>query len=335
MDVTIHQVAELAEVSVSTASRILNGGTKGLRRDAVLRAERVIRAADQLGYRPNQTARGLVMKRSFNIGFIGTELGNPVRTELIETLRGMAGEKGFSLLTGGIKYGNSLESVFENIAERRIDGLILGNVSALPQSLADTLFKRNIPVVSFGGAPEKRWDCVVLDYAEMTRKLVEHLIVTHGLKKIVHAGEPQSYPRSEGYRRQMTNSGLGQYIGSWFSHEFSLEAGRKLAVRMIGAGPLPEAVVCHNDLLAIGIMAGLRGKGIRVPEDVVVTGLDNIEMAQYTNPSLTTSGVNPTVLAQKLFEMLIERMEGTYTGKPRAVHSREKLFIRESCGCLL
>lgn len=334
MEVTIHQVAELADVSVSTASRILNGGTKGLRKDAVLRAKKVIQAAEKLGYRPNQSARGLVMKRSFNIGFIGSELGNPVRTELVETLRELAYKKGFNLLVSGMRYGAALESVFDNIIERRIDGLIMGNMPVLPQVLANGLLKRNIPVVSFGGAPEKRWDCVVLNYAEMVKQLVEHLIVAHKIKNIIYAGTLAPYSRQEGYKQQMTDSGLLEYIGNWHVREFSLESGRKEAVKMIEAGLLPEAVVCHNDLLAIGIMAGLRDKGLRVPEDIVVIGLDNIEMSQYTNPTLTTAGVNPTTLARNLFEMLIERMERNYTGCSRVIYSQEELFIRESCGCI-
>ncbi len=333
MEITIHNVAERAGVSVSTASRILNGGTKGMRRDAAERARKVLKAAEELGYQPNTTARGLVLKRSFTLGFLATELSNPVRAQLVEKLREAALEKGYHLLVSGVQYGEELTKALTNLTSRQIDGLILGNIQNQKiKKYTDSMLK-NLPVISFGQDTDEPWDTVVIDYPGMITKLTTHLITDHGYQYIAFAGINTESLRRNGYIQAMKQANLENKIEYWPAGPFSLEGGRFLAQKMIESGSRPQAVVCHNDLLAIGIMDGLRKTGIRVPEDIAVVGLDNIDMADYTNPALTSVGVDSSELADKLFELLLERIENKFTGSPRKEHCNEKIFIRESCGC--
>ena len=125
---TIVDVAAKAGVSVSTASRILNGGTKGLRRDAVGRAEAVLAAAKELCYQPNRTARGLVLKRSFTIGVVVTEIHNPVRTRLIDALRSIAFQRGFGVMVSGVNWGEDPGRQLSNLLHHQVDGLILSHL---------------------------------------------------------------------------------------------------------------------------------------------------------------------------------------------------------------
>ena len=329
MEITIHQVANLANVSVSTASRILNGGTKGLRADAALRAERVMAAARQLGYQPNRAARGLVMKRSFCIGFIGTEMENPVRSRLVESLRLAAWAKNYQLLATSVRFGEDIEQVLSHLLSQRIDGLILGNISTFPPAMLDGLKNTEMPVVSFGGRQEVAWDNVVMDYTQMGEEITRHLVEDHHFKKIVYAGFGRNYPRRDGYMTVMHEAGLKpQFLEA---DGCTLETGRVLAKSLLSDG-LPEAVVCHNDLLAIGFIAGLRSQNIRVPEDVAVVGFDNIDMADFYHPRLTTIG-NRLELGPVLFELLWRRLENSGPVLPESIVCPHQLYIRESCGC--
>lgn len=334
MEITIHEVAQKANVSVSTASRILNGGTKGLRRDAAERARQVLDAAQALGYRPNTAARSLVMKRSFNIGFVGTELNNPVRGRLLEPLRAAALAKGFQLLVSGVKHSGEVGQGLENMLNQRIEGLVLGNIQEAALPFLEKVVQGKLPVVGFGQERGMPWDSVVIDYNGMTAKLTSHLINHHGLRRVAFVGPACRPSRLQGYEEAMINAGLRDRIDVWDTRQWSLEAGRQLVCDFIDSGrTLPQALVCNNDLCALGIMAGLRSRGVRVPGDIAVTGLDNIEFAAYSNPSLTTAGVDSDELAFKLFEMLLQRIEKEHQLPPRYIHCHEPAFLRESCGC--
>jgi LacI family transcriptional regulator len=266
MSATIHDVAKKAGVSVSTASRVLNGGTKGLRRDAAARAELVLKTAKELAYSPNSAARGLVLKRSFSIGLIGGELNNPVRSRLIETLRERALEKGFSLLVAGVDFKDDSQDAIENLLSRRVDSLILANLMKYPEKRLAKLFAEGFPIISFGQAANLPWDNVRIDYAAMTYELVRHLVETHGLKRMAFAGLAENHPRFESFAKALADAGLPKRAGVfWKARGADLEAGRLLALETLRKEAAPEAVVCHNDILALGVMAGLREAGLSCP----------------------------------------------------------------------
>jgi LacI family transcriptional regulator len=270
------------------------------------------------------------MKRTWTIGLIATEIDNPVRSRLIEALRLQAQARGFQLLVGGIGSRQDM-TILKNMPAQRLEGLILGNVG---HEFVEQLKKEDLPVVSFGQETGLAWDNISIDYGGMIEKLTRHLIDRHGLRRIVFAGLPTNYSRRLNYEKAMTDSGLAPEKELWTMPEWSLAAGRRLAEKQIAAGSRPEGIVCHNDLLAIGVIAGLRNCGLRVPEDVAVVGMDNIEMADYCNPTLTTAGVQSCKLAEDLFALLYERIEGKEPPPaPREIVYPGEVFFRESCGC--
>lgn len=333
MEVTILKVAERAKVSVSTASRVLNGGTKGMRKDAARRASMVLKAAKELGYSPNPAARSLVTRRSSTIGLITTELNNPVRSKFIEELRVTALESGFKLLVSGMRGNDDILPILNSTVAQRVDGLILGNIPPGAVVRINELCKKGLPVVSFGQAANVGWDHFNIDYRNMVEKLTRHMITVHGARKNVFIGLDVACARIEGYKSAMKEAGLQDNIELWMTSEYDLAAGQKIVNKYIHGDNLPEAIICHNDLLAIGVIAGLRKKGLRVPGNIAVVGLDNIDMAEYVNPTLTTAGVDPTDLAMQVFKMLYERIGSEYAGEPGKILCENKLFFRESCGC--
>lgn len=333
MAATIVDVAARAGVSVSTASRVLNGGTKGVRRDAAGRAEAVLAAAQELHYQPNRTARSLVLKRSFTIGVVVTEIHNPVRTLLIDALRALAFRRGFGVLVAGVNWGEDPGGQLQNLLKHQVDGLILTHLSQYSEEWLQQLRACAIPVVGFGIAGVTGFDNIAINYQQAVYELTIHLLEVHSLKRILFAGGLSDSLRYEGYCRAMREHGLAEFP-HWRTGKVTLESGYAAGRALPGAfAALPEAVVCHNDIFAMGVVAGLREAGLAVPEDIRVTGIDNIEFAAYSNPRLTTAGVEEKMLAEELCERLFRQIDGESAKDARETEMPIRFFFRESCGC--
>ena len=332
---TLKDIAKLTGVSVNTVSRALKDmpdiGTKT--------KERVMRTAKELGYTPNVMARGLVLKRSFTIGVIVTELNNPSRSMLIHKLRQLASTKGFHLLVSGYDSDSDVGERIREMTSRGVDGLILGNIDGI---LAEKPFwpdlemaaKSGIPSVSFFNSLTTKIDNVSFDYSALSEVLTRHLIEKHKLKKILYTGESLECLRATGYQKAMKSAGLQKNVGFIPLDYWSLPGNRKGIIEFVKKQGPPEGIVCHNDLSAIGVISGLRELGLRVPEDVAVVGIDNIELADFINPKLTTAGVSQAKVAEELFRMLEDRISGRHSGGMRQVKLNYEVFLRESCGCL-
>lgn len=329
---TIVDVAAKAGVSVSTASRILNGGTKGLRRDAVGRAEAVLAAAKELCYQPNRTARGLVLKRSFTIGVVVTEIHNPVRTRLIDALRSIAFQRGFGVMVSGVNWGEDPGRQLSNLLHHQVDGLILSHLPNYSASLQRQLRECGIPVVGFGIAGAAGFDNLAIDYPQAVYELTCHLIEQHGAKRILFAGGDTHSSRYAGYCRAMQAHGLPA-APHRKTEKVTLASGCAMGRDLAANRPIPEAVVCHNDIFAMGLIAGLRDAGYSVPGDLLVTGIDNIEFASYSNPRLSTAGVEVETLAGQLCERLFRQIDGEHSADVHETAVPVRCFFRESCGC--
>lgn len=329
---TIVDVAAKAGVSVSTASRILNGGTKGVRRDAVGRAEAVLAAAKELCYRPNQTARGLVLKRSFTIGAVVTEIHNPVRTRLIDALRSIAFQRGFGVMVSGVNWGEDPGRQLNNLLNHQVDGLILSHLPNYPEVLQQRLRECGIPVVGFGIAGAAGFDNLAIDYTQAVYELTRHLLERHGARRILFAGGGANSSRYEGYCRAMQAFALPAAPHKEVE-KVTLASGYATGWNLAADGPVPEAVVCHNDIFAMGLIAGLRDAGYSVPGDVLVTGIDNIEFAAYSNPRLSSAGVEVEMLAEQLCERLFRQIDGARSTDVHETAIPVRCFFRESCGC--
>ena len=332
MAATIVDVAAKAGVSISTASRILNGGTKGRRRDAVGRAQAVLAAAKELRYQPNRTARGLVLKRSFTIGVVVTEIHNPVRTRMIDALRSLAFQRGFAMLVASVNRGEDPVGQLNNLLNHQVDGLILTHLPQYPDEQLRQLRECGIPVVGFGIGGASGFDNIAIDYSRAAYELTCHLLEHHRVRRVVFAGGMEKSLRYEGYCRAMQMHAL-EAAPLLRAERVTLESGRLLGRQLTAAGPVPEAIVCHNDIFAMGVIAGFRESGVLVPRDVRVTGIDNIEFASYSNPRLTTAGVEGEMLAEELCERLFRQIDGESAEGARETELPIRFFFRESCGC--
>ncbi len=332
---TLKDIARLTGVSVNTVSRAL----RDMPDIGDATKERIRRVADTLDYTPNAIARGLVLKRTFVIGALVTELGNPSRSMLIRELRRLLGKQGYQLLIESYDTGDEVSERLRTMTSRGVDGLLIGNIDGI---LAEqeywpdlqSILQSGIPVVVFFHAITTKVDNIVCDYADIAAQLTRHLIETHGLRGIVYTGENATCSRAMGYRRAMEGAGLEAQIGFIPLPYWSMRETRDAMVAYLHDHPAPEAIVCHNDLTAMGIMAGLRKVGLKVPDDIAIVGTDNIEMAEIVNPTLTTAGFDPNLMAHKIFTLLTDRIEHEKSSRTaQQVNLDFNIFLRESCGC--
>jgi len=332
---TLKDIAELTGVSVNTVSRAL----KDMPDIGAKTKERVRRAADTLGYTPNVLARGLATRRSFTLGLVATELANPVRSAFIEALRRLSLDKGYQLLVGGFETDGEAEGQLRQMLARGVDGLILGNVGGILSekpywSVLEAALRSGTPTVVFHNAQTQLLDGVFIDYPRLAEELTRHLLEKHRLQDIRFAATRLDYDdRGAGYRSAMRDASLERHMNLIPLTDCHMATARAGMRAFLAGGQRPEAVVCHNDLVAIGVMAALRDHGLRVPEDVAVAGVDNIELADYLHPSLTSAGAAPETVAETLFNLLLSRLDGSYTGPGRRVELPFKTFFRGSCGC--
>ncbi len=327
-------IAFLTGVSVNTVSRALMD-KPDIGEDT---KRRIRQAAEQLKYTPNFIARGLATRRSFTIGMVASDISNPIRGALIDETRRLVAGKGYQLFVGGYDSEGELGERIREMCARSVDGLLVGNIGGILSEKPywpsiEAAEGAGIPVVAFYNAVTTRIDNISADYPAFAEAMTRHLVEKHGLKKILFAGVVSEHERMRGYEEAMRKSGLSGEIGTVPLEGWTLQSARRGILDFLDANPPPQGIVCRNDLAAVGIMSGLRERGLRVPEDVAVAGIDNIELADFLAPKLTTAGIPPAKVADELFKLLLDRMEGKYSGPARQTSLPFELFIRESCGC--
>lgn len=331
MRATLKDVASLAGVSVKTVSNVINGYP--YLRPAT--RERVERAIAELHYRPNLTARSLRRGSTGLIGLALPQIDNPYFSELAQLVVQEAERHHLTVLidcTDGVVERERL--VAEGFHERVIDGLIL-----LPHALEPEDLERRrdeTPMVLLGERLADQADCVSLDSRAAGRAATEHLI-TLGRRRIAFVGGARpggvtNRLRIAGYREALEAAGLAVDPALQVTPAASNAVGGEGAVRQLLAGPNPfDALVCHNDLLAIGAMRVLRERQVVVPDEVAVVGMDDIEMGRYATPSLSSIAPDKPLIARQAVAMLVERLASRTDGPPpRQVTAGFSLVARES-----
>jgi LacI family transcriptional regulator len=286
---TIREVSRLARVSPATVSRVLNGTTPV----ADVTRERVLKAVAALDYRPNAFARGLATNRSGGIGITVNEVSSPYFGAFVAGVEGVARENGIHLMvSSGFADAAHEHASIEFLLERRCDGLVV-QVEALPdEELIELVRNGPAPVVVFGRAiAEIEGACVVMNNERGGALAVEYLLA-HGHRRIGHVTGPLAYPdardRLHGYRRALEAAGIDHVDRYVVESNFLEEGGARAAARLLDRAPEITAIFFGNDQMAAGGMRTLREAGRDVPRDISVVGFDDVFLAQYLTPSLTT-----------------------------------------------
>jgi len=327
---TITTVARLANVSVASASRVLNG----IRTNPSTLA-RVTEAAEAVGYVPNAAARSLRSRRTGQIAFAMPDVANPVYTTMVSSIQELARARGWRLLlhSTGADPEDEL-AMLRDLKHRFVDGLILVSLH-LSEAHAEELARAAAPVVVIGGPRSDAITDTVHAYSRKgAREAILHLGGL-GRSRIAFVNGPQhttpGASRRRGYLDGLRFCGLARDDSLIeVADDFMIEPGRRAAERLLER-ERPDAILCANDLLAIGALSALRAAGRDVPGDVALVGMDNIPLSEVTWPPLTTVDLGSAERARIAAELLLDRIE-TPDLERRVVGVEPRLVVRASSG---
>jgi DNA-binding LacI/PurR family transcriptional regulator len=331
--IDIRMVAARAGVSIATVSRAINRIPTV---DPVL-AERVWQVVAELNYFPNTQARALVSGRSRLLGLIVSEITNPFFPELIQEFEQVAVERGYEILIASTNYERkTMESCARRMLERKVDG-----VAVMTFGIEDFLFERfavdNIPVVFIDAAPERPLSgFITVDYRAGIYEAVQHLAVL-GHRKIGFIAGPlrlrSAAARKAAFIECMRSIGLKTNADWLVEGDHTLDGGRDAMQKVLALPDRPTAVLCSNDMTAIGVQHALFEAEMKVPDDLSIIGFDDIHLAEYTIPPLTTVRMSCKDLALRAVNLLMEQLHPS-SGKTIAPHPRidTKLVVRQTTG---
>ncbi|WP_455382925.1 LacI family DNA-binding transcriptional regulator [Salinispira pacifica] len=325
--VTIHDVSERAGVSLSTVSRVLNDTTPV--RPAL--RDRVLRAVDELGYTPNLAARTLKTNRSHSIVFMVPEISNPYFTETYRGIRSVAAERGY---VSFLYEADDVEKVLQTIITRGADGVVLDAIYR--EASKEALVSAGIPFVQTN-TPVDHADerhCIRINLYGATLSMIDYLhSMGHrriGLITYMQKGFPLR-ERLRAFRAYAAGNGLRhpeRYIAETVGVD-KFAGGFQGIQTLLSRNPDITAVICMNDLVALGAIAGAESAGKHVPADISIVGFDNTSIAQYTNPPLTTTNI-PTIRQGEIAaRMLFELMEHP-SADPYSVEIHTEIVVRDS-----
>jgi LacI family transcriptional regulator len=334
MSATIYEVARAAGVSTATVSRALNGSAQVAERTR----HRITEAIAALGYQPNHVARSLVLKATHTIAVMLPDITNPFFPALVKGVQLAADEQGYAVLlahTGGDPAKE--ESYFQVLRGQQVDGVLLVGLVSAPESLKG-LVGRGLPVVTLDRPVDLPGSATVrVDHTAGGRLATEHLLEL-GHRRIAHIAGPKglgvSQQRLDGYRRALSSHGVAFDERLIAEGDFSEDGGYR-AIDELGRSGVPfTALFAANDLTAIGAMTALRERGVRVPDDVSVVGFDDIHLASYTSPKLTTIRQPIYDMGRAAATLLIDARQKKLSLKDKTTIFDGELVVRESTAAI-
>jgi len=305
----IRTVAALAKVSIATVSRTINGSPAVSER----LTKRVWQAIEQLNYFPNTHARTLVSGKSRLFGIIVENITNPFFPELIQSFEEIAVAHGYEILVSSSNSDPAiLTSCVRRMLERKVDGVAVLTFGE-EEPVLDQLAHRDVPMVlAEFRLDDPKVSTIVLDYTTGIRAAVNHLVEL-GHRKIAFLAGPHklhsAITRENDYRMAMSEAGLGIEKAWIIECDHTLKGGVAGFAQLQSLGDYPRAILCSNDMTAIGVLRAAYMGGLKVPQDLSVIGLDDIDFAEFTLPPLTTIRLSRADLARAAFEALRQQVE--------------------------
>jgi DNA-binding LacI/PurR family transcriptional regulator len=327
--VRLRDVAEYAGVSVTTVSNVV-------RDFPFISAEtrdKVQEAIDTLGYSPHVVARGLRSGQTQALAFIVPDLPNPYFAEIVAAAEDIAQHYGYTLLVFNSHEDEEREAAcIRRATSRWADGLLIAHTTQTRQS-PDLWRDLNIPVVAIDRIPDHYvGNACALDNLHAGQLATEHLIAC-GHRHIAHIAGPANVrpalDRHEGYRQALAAHGIGWQRVLHCSPVWGPDDGFRLANQLLDEAERPTALFASNDRVAIGALHALQERSLRVPQDVSLVGVDDIEFSQHLNPPLTTVRQPLEALAQEGVDMLLRLIRGETLAQPTRILQPE-LVVRRS-----
>jgi LacI family transcriptional regulator len=314
--VTIHDVASAVGCHPSTVSRVLNANTRHMVTAEI--ARRVLEATRELGYHPNALAHSLRTRRSNTVGVLIPDITNPVFPPILRGIEDVLATAGYTAILANTDSAGSTgerdEIILDRILARRVDGLILATARR-KDTIIDRCIAEDVPVVLINRTTKSggRTMSVVTDDAAGIGLTVAHLAGL-GHKRIAHVAGPlhlsTGYERHRGFQEAMRDTGLKPDPALIaVADAFSTRAGEKATLALLDGGRKFTALVAANDLLALGAYDALAARGLRCPQDVSITGFNDMPFVDKVNPPLTTVRIQHYEMGARAATALLERLK--------------------------
>ncbi len=329
----IRTIARAANVSIATVSRVMNNVPTVNPK----MAKRVWEVIDQLDYFPNTQARALVSGRSRIFGLIVSEITNPFFPELIQGFEDIAVEHGYEILVSSTNYDpKRMSHCIRRMLERKVEGVAVMTFG-IEEPLLDQLARRKVPLVFIDIGPKRPSVSILkVDYHRGIRQGVQHLAAM-GHRDIAFISGPMTLhsaqSRRAAFMASLKECGIAP-DSSWIVEgDHTMEGGTACMERLLGAKRRPTAVMCSNDMTAIGVLHKLYRAGLRVPDDFSVIGFDDIHISEVTIPPLTTVQMSRFELARSAVMALRAHAEHPDEQAPKREYEiQTNLVVRESTG---
>jgi len=334
--ITSSDIARAAGVSQTTVSFVLND-TEGTSISAETKA-RVLKAAQALGYVPNSAAQTLVSGRSRTLGLVlahGDLMSvDAFAAPLMFGMSRICNSRGYKLLIEAVEPGARRDAYFDLTRSKSIDALIVLNSSQEDGGLV-RLIDAKFPVIVFGSIGHPKENSICPNSWKAAERAMAHLI-SLGHRRIAHiAYAPARYvgaqQRVKAYRKSLARAGIAFDAKLLAYGDFSMESGYRAMREILARGKPPSALFAGNDTIAAGALAAIRESGLAVPSDMAVVGFDDLPIASYLDPPLTTVNTQPIEQGEQAALAALDLLEGKRVGHRDCDLSLE-LIIRDSCG---
>ncbi|MEK7409570.1 MAG: LacI family DNA-binding transcriptional regulator [Acidobacteriota bacterium] len=325
---SIKDIAVATGVSHSTVSRALQDSPLVNRETA----EKIRRAAQHMGYRASAVARGLATSKTRTIGVVVTTIADPFVAEVVSGIEEAANDHGYSVFLANSNAEPEREiKVVHSFGERRVDGIVV-TASRVGALYVPILSEMRVPIVLINNQhPGEFLHSVMIANVEASREAVNHLIKL-GHRLIAYLGDRFGHQsdteRFAGYRQALEQADL-PFLPELIAHGDGRPEGAERATQKLLALPEPPtAVFCYNDMSALGALKRIRAAGLRVPEDISLVGFDDLFVAEYTDPPLTTVRQPKRHMGRLAMETLLKLMAGSQSAEHIRVPG--ELIVRAS-----
>jgi DNA-binding LacI/PurR family transcriptional regulator len=327
--ITRNDVAERAGVSVAVVSYVVNDGPRPVSPQTRAKVERAI---EELGYYPNELARGLRLQQSSTIGLIIPNLTNPVYAEIAHSMEGVCTQEGYLMLLGDSGRDPVREKkLVQMLRAKQVDGVVMIPNQA-PMELVELLQHARIPsVILEHELPGQH--CITIDDLEGGRLGTRHLLsLGHRRIGLIRRtpSTASSSQRFTGYRQALEEAGVGFNPALVIESGPGQEAGSRSMQRLLALPQPPTAVFTHNDVLALGAMHAIRSAGLQIPDDISVVGYDDTAPTAYLGPPLTTVRFPKEEMGRRAGEMILRLAQHQDELPPRTLTLPVKLLVRGS-----
>lgn len=331
MPITLRELARAANVSVTTASRVLSNSRHVVSADT---RERVLRLASEMGYRPNMMARGLRNDHSYTVGIMTHDITSPFAPIISHGIQDGLKEAGYFCVIASFDGDVNLQTkAIDDLISRGVDGIaVVESWQYVAKSMLEKAHKPYVFCERAFATPIT--NSVVTDNVNGARLAIAHL-TRAGHRRIGFInGEARSYyarDRLRGYKNALAEADIPFDPALVIRGDWELESGYQAARHLLNLTPRPTAIFAANDMMAVGAIYGIQESGLRVPHDVAVVGYDDRPIASIIRPHLTTVTLPCYQMGREAARLLLSQIEGEIDFAEELV-LQGQLIVRDSCG---